>query len=94
MPEDRGTASLIFLCDHGREAPVEWKSHGEKIPDSKYVWSAFLGPDTVARGERSHVRAVTRRQLAATIVALRGEDYAGARSEGGQAHCRRAPGMR
>ncbi|MBL8222256.1 MAG: hypothetical protein JNL62_23675, partial [Bryobacterales bacterium] len=53
MPEYRGTTALIFTPDHGRgEAPVEWKSHGEKIPDSKYIWMAFLGPDTKPLGER------------------------------------------
>jgi len=85
MPEYRGTTSLIFLCDHGRgEAPVEWKSHGEKIPDSKYIWMAFLGPDTAARGERSHVAVVTQNQVAATLAALLGEDYAGAVPQAGK----------
>ena len=40
-----------------RRAPAEWKSHGEKIPDSKYIWMAFIGPDTPALGERSNIGA-------------------------------------
>jgi hypothetical protein len=76
MPQYRGTTSLIFSPDHGRgEAPVEWKSHGKKVPDSKYIWMAFLGPDTPALGERSKVEAVTQSQIAATLASLLGEDY-------------------
>jgi hypothetical protein len=78
MEEYRGKTTLIFSTDHGRgEAPVEWKSHGEKIPGSKYIWMAFLGPDTQALGERAHIEAVTQSQIAATLAALLGEDYAG-----------------
>jgi hypothetical protein len=76
MPEYRGTTTLIFSPDHGRgEAPEGWKSHGEKIPDSKYIWMAFLGPDTPALGERAHTAPVTQSQIAATLAALLGEDY-------------------
>jgi|ERR1039458_8110124 hypothetical protein len=76
MEQYRGTTMLIFAVDHGRgEAPVEWKSHGQKIPDSKYVWMAFLGPDTKALGERSNTAPVTQSQVAATLAAFLGEDY-------------------
>jgi len=72
----RGKTTLIFLTDHGRgPAPVEWKSHGEKIAESKYIWMAFLGPDISAMGERSRVAPVTQSQIAATLAALLGEDY-------------------
>jgi len=75
-PEYRGNTTLIFSPDHGRgEAPDGWKSHGEKVPDSKYIWMAFLGPDTPALGERAHIDAVTQSQIAATLAALLGEDY-------------------
>jgi hypothetical protein len=76
MPQYRGTTTLIFSPDHGRgEAPVQWKGHGQKVPDSKYMWMAFLGPDTRALGERSKTAAVTQSQIAATLAALLGEDY-------------------
>jgi Sulfatase len=76
MPGYRGHTTLIFSPDHGRGgAPVEWKSHGEKIPASKYIWMAFLGADTKALGERSHIPAITQSQIAATLAALLGEDY-------------------
>jgi Sulfatase len=81
----RGKTTLIFLTDHGRgQAAVEWKSHGEKIPDSKYIWMAFLGPDTRAVGERTKVAPVTQSQIAATLAALLGEDYAGAVPKAGK----------
>jgi hypothetical protein len=76
MPEYRGNTTLIFSPDHGRgKSPLQWKDHGEKIPDSKYIWMAFLGPDTPPLGERSKVSAVTQSQIAATLAALLGEDY-------------------
>ena len=51
MAEYRGSTSLILAVDHGRgEAPTDWKSHGEKLPESKYVWMGFLGPDTRRAG--------------------------------------------
>jgi len=75
----RGKTTLICLTDHGRgEAPLEWTSHGEKLPESKFIWMAFLGPDTRALGERTNVAPVTQSQIAATLAALLGEDYAGA----------------
>jgi len=76
MEEYRGNTALIFSTDHGRgEAPEEWKSHGEKIPASKYIWMAFTGPDTRALGERAKVAPVTQNQIAATLAGLLGENY-------------------
>jgi hypothetical protein len=76
MPEYRGNTTLIFSPDHGRgKAPRKWKDHGQRIPDSQFIWMAFLGPDTPARGERSHIQTVTQSQIAATLAAFLGEDY-------------------
>jgi len=76
MPEYRGTTTLVVAADHGRGlAPREWESHGKKIPESKYIWMGFLGPDTAALGERSKVPAITQGQMAATLAALLGEDF-------------------
>lgn len=85
MPEYRGKTTLIFTPDHGRgSSPSEWKTHGEKVPESKYIWMAFLGPDTPALGERKSIGALTQSQIAATIAALLGEDYAGATPAAGK----------
>ena len=50
-----------------------WKGH------SKYIWMAFLGQDTAALGERRKTGAVTQSQLASTVAAFLGEDYASSR---------------
>jgi hypothetical protein len=76
MPEYRGVTSLVVTVDHGRGlAPVEWKSHGQKLDETKYIWLAVMGPDTKPLGERKNVNPVTQSQVAATIAALLGEDY-------------------
>jgi hypothetical protein len=85
LSQYRNNTTLIFLPDHGRgEAPVEWKSHGQKVPDSKFIWMGFLGPDTKALGERSKVPPVTQSQIAATVAALLGEDYAASVPQAGK----------
>ncbi|HEY2821328.1 MAG TPA: hypothetical protein VGJ06_09830 [Candidatus Acidoferrum sp.] len=76
IPEYRGTTTLIFSPDHGRgKAPHKWRDHGQKIPDSKYIWMAFLGPDTQPLGERAKITPVTQNQIAATLAAFLGQDY-------------------
>ena len=76
MPQYKGSTSLIVAVDHGRGlAPTEWRSHGQKVPDSKYIWMGFLGPDTPALGERRNTAPVTQSQVAATLARLLGEDY-------------------
>ena len=75
-PEFRGTTTLIFSPDHGRgSGPHKWRDHGQNIPDSKYIWIMFLGPDTPPLGERSKLAAVTQNQIAATLASFLGEDY-------------------
>ncbi len=75
MPEYRGKTTLIVVPDHGRGEGAQWTSHGEKIPESRETWMAFLGPDTRALGERGQGPVVTESQTAATLAALLGEDY-------------------
>ncbi len=85
MPEYQGNTTLIFSPDHGRgKAPHKWKSHGGKIPDSRYIWMGFLGPDTQPLGERTKISAVTQSQIAATLAAFLGEDYAADVPEAGK----------
>ena len=75
MPEYHGTTTLIVLPDHGRGLGAKWTSHGQKIPESRETWMAFLGPDTPALGERGRGTVVTESQVAATLAALLGQDY-------------------
>ena len=72
----RGKTTLVITTDHGRgDAPVEWRNHGKDTKDAEFIWMAFLGPDTPARGERTHTAELTQGQIAATVAALLGEDY-------------------
>jgi hypothetical protein len=76
MPEYRGNTTLIFLTDHGRgSGPNDWTSHGQKIPDSKYIFMGFMGPETPALGNRADVPAVTQSQVAATLAKYLGLDW-------------------
>lgn len=79
MDQYRGKTTLILGVDHGRgEKGKDWQGHGQKIPESKYVWLGVMGPDTPPLGERSSTQPVTQSQVAATLAALLGEDYHGA----------------
>lgn len=84
LPQYKDKTTLVFSPDHGRGEGEQWKDHGQKVPDSKYIWMAFLGPDTAAKGERTNLAPVTQNQIAATIAALLGEDYAAAVPKAGQ----------
>ena len=84
-PAYRDSTTMIVTTDHGRgTTPADWKSHGEKVPESKDIWIAVLGPDTKALGERAHIPAVRQDQIAATLAALLGEDYGGAQPKAGK----------
>jgi len=75
-PEYRDHTTLILLTDHGRgDAPVEWKDHGQKIPDSKYIFIAAMGPGIPHNGEVSGGTPVTQSQIAATVAKLVGKDW-------------------
>ena len=79
IPQYRDKTSLVLTVDHGRgDAPVDWKSHGQKIAKSEFIWLAAIGPDTAALGERTNAEPFTQSQVAATVAALLGKDYAGA----------------
>ena len=83
IPEYRGKTTLIVLPDHGRGVGPKWTTHGEKVPESRETWMAFLGPDTPALGERKSAQAVTESQVAATLAALLGQDFHAATPKSG-----------
>ncbi len=80
-PEYRGNTTLILTTDHGRgKTPVDWHSHGEKVPDSKEIWAAVMGPDTPAGGVVHGGAEIHQRDVAPTMLKLMGIDpreYAG-----------------
>lgn len=77
MDQYRDKTTFIITTDHGRgSGPTEWKNHGKTVVGAENIWMAFLGPDTPALGERTNCDRVTQSQIAATLAALLGEDYA------------------
>ena len=78
MPEYAGKTSLVMTTDHGRgDTSEDWTGHGADTPGSDDIWIAVMGPDTPARGIVPDA-AVTQGQVAATVAALLGLDYAAA----------------
>ena len=79
IPAYRDRTTFILTADHGRgSGPVQWKEHGVAEPGSEDIWLAVLGPDTAPLGERHGVAELTQSQLAATVAALLGRDFAAA----------------
>jgi Type I phosphodiesterase / nucleotide pyrophosphatase len=75
-PDYRDHTTLILLTDHGRGgAPVEWRDHGQKIPESKYIFIAALGAGIPHNGEVTSGEPVTQSQIAATVAKLVGKDW-------------------
>jgi hypothetical protein len=73
-----GRVSLVVTTDHGRGDGPEWKDHGEKVEGAENVWIAVMGPQVSPLGERSSVPSVTSSQVAPTVAALAGENFAAA----------------
>ena len=78
MPGYAGKTSLVMTTDHGRgDTSEDWTGHGADTPGSDDIWIAVMGPDTPALGIVPDA-AVTQGQVAATVAALLGLDYAAA----------------
>jgi hypothetical protein len=76
LPEYANRTALVLTTDHGRgETAKDWTSHGRDVPAAERIWIAVMAPGVSALGIRSNVRT-TQSQIAATIAALVGEDYA------------------
>ena len=84
MAEYKGKTTMIFLVDHGRgSAPEEWKGHGQKIPESKYIFMGFMGRGVPALGLRENVAPVMQSQVAATLAKYLGLDWNAAEKQAG-----------
>lgn len=78
LPEYAGRTALVLTTDHGRGSDAKtWTSHGREVPASDRIWMAVMGPGVPPLGPRTGVNA-TQSQIAATVAALLGEDYAAA----------------
>jgi dienelactone hydrolase len=79
LEQYRDRTTFVITTDHGRGGGRgfgSWRKHGEKLPESQDIWIGVLGPDTPALGERVPAGTVTQSQVAATLAAALGEDFA------------------
>ena len=75
-PEYAGKTTLIVTTDHGRGTVLtDWTDHKAKTVGAERTWVAVIGPDTPSLGVRRGV-SVTQSQIAATLAAVVGEDFA------------------
>lgn len=73
----KGKTSIIITVDHGRgNGEKDWHDHGADVPEARYIWMAFVSPDSRRRGEWKTANPVYQNQIAATICKLLGFDYA------------------
>jgi len=85
MPQYRDKTTLLFTTDHGRGADAEgWKSHGQKLPESKYIFIGLMGTGIAATGLQTHADAVTQSQIAATLAGLLGKNWNAADVQAGK----------
>ena len=86
MPQYKDKTTLMVTTDHGRggDSNNEWQSHGEKLPDSKYIFLGLLGSGVPADGVRSNTPALTQSQIAATLARFLGEDWTRAEPAAGK----------
>jgi hypothetical protein len=76
LPAYAGKTTLLVTTDHGRGATTkDWADHGTDVPAAEDTWFAAMGPSVPALGVRRDV-TVTTSQLATTIAAVLGQDFA------------------
>lgn len=72
----RDKTTIVITNDHGRGITGEdWSAHSAKIPESQYLWMAFISPDVNLRGEWKNTDTVYQNQIAATIAKFLNYDY-------------------
>lgn len=77
MPEYAGKTTFIITTDHGRGSGLkDWTDHGKDVEGAENIWIAVLGPGIPGLGERRDVPQVTQAQIAASVAAAVGENWA------------------
>lgn len=79
-PALAGKTALMIVTDHGRGNTTEdWNDHGKDVEGAQYVWAVVAAPNWPARGvwKGGHAPA-SQSQVAATVAALVGRDWAAA----------------
>ena len=76
-PQYADKTTLIITTDHGRgdAADGKWKHHGQKIPESKQMWMAAIGPSIPSLGEVKTHSLAFQGQIAATIAEMLGARF-------------------
>lgn len=75
----RGKSTLILTVDHGRgRTPADWTDHGKDVVGAHETWLGCFGPGVSARGEMTAGDTLYQKQIASTIAALAGRDFAAA----------------
>lgn len=80
QPDYRGRTTLVVTTDHGRGSGADFPKHGADVSGAESIWIAVLGPDTPTLGEHVAPGRVVQAQIAATVAALLGLDYARGRT--------------
>jgi hypothetical protein len=78
QPEYKDKTTILITADHGRgnKNEADWRDHGSKMPDADQIWIAILGPDTPGLGEVKNEQQLYQKQVAKTLAAFLGVDYA------------------
>jgi hypothetical protein len=77
--------TILVTTDHGRGDQVEdWPHHRSSIESSKYCWIAVVGPDHTKQGSWQDIDSIGMNQVAATLSAFLGLDYAEWNQEAGR----------
>ncbi len=75
MSEYRDHTALVMTTDHGRgDDRISWRSHGDNVEGSDRIWAAVLSPTVDSSTDVAG--NFTQAQIAATVAALLGHDYA------------------
>ena len=78
-PQYRGTTTLMLTVDHGRgRTPTDWTDHGKDVVGAHETWLGCFGPTVTVRGEQKAGDTLYQKQVAATIAALLGRNFAAA----------------
>ncbi len=78
-PQYRGTTTLMLTVDHGRgRTPTDWTDHGKDVVGAHESWLGCFGPTVTVRGEQKAGDTLYQKQVASTIAALLGRNFAAA----------------
>ena len=83
QPDYKDQTTLFITTDHGRgNGKNNWRAHRLLAPGSRHIWFAVIGPDTPAFGEMRIKSKHYQKQVAKTLAAFLGLDYANERPVG------------